>query len=408
MGILTSMFTAVTGLSSYGNAMGVIGNNIANVGTAGFKSSRATFSDLVSSSLAGGGAGAAQIGLGVFMNDVQRNFSQGSMTTTGNTFDLAVDGNGFYQVRNPAGSSFYTRAGQFQVNNLGQVVDSSGALLQGYQADSAGNITSIVSGITLTSSAVPPVASSTAAILGNLNANATVPATAFAVTDTTSYNFSTGMTFYDSLGNSHQMQLYFRKTAANSWGVYSQIDGGAATAQTNMTFNASGAVTAGGTQTVSAALTNGATTPQTLTVNLASLTQFGAASGVVSQTQNGYASGTMDRISVDKDGKVVAQFTNGQTRALAQVVLGRFMNPDGLADVGDNHFLETVESGAALTGAPNVNGLGRVLSGTVEQSNVDLGKEFVDMIITQRAFQANSRAITTSDEMLQELVNLKR
>ncbi len=161
----------------------------------------------------------------------------------------------------------------------GQVVDSSGALLQGYQADSAGNITSIVSGITLTSSAVPPVASSTAAILGNLNANATVPATAFAVTDTTSYNFSTGMTFYDSLGNSHQMQLYFRKTAANAWGVYSQIDGGAATAQTNMTFNASGAVTAGGTQTVSAALTNGATTPQTLTVNLASLTIIGAASG---------------------------------------------------------------------------------------------------------------------------------
>lgn len=408
MGILTSMFTAVTGLSSYGNAMGVIGNNIANVGTAGFKSSRATFSDLVSSSLAGGGAGSAQIGLGVFMNDVQRNFSQGSMTTTGNTFDLAVDGNGFYQVKNPAGSSFYTRAGQFQVNNLGQVVDSSGSLLQGYQADSVGNITSIVSGITLTSSAVPPVASSTASILGNLNANATVPAAAFAVTDTTSYNFSTGMTFYDSLGNSHQMQLYFRKTAANAWGVYSQIDGGAATAQTNMTFNASGAVTAGGTQTVTAALTNGATTPQTLTVNLASMTQFGAASGVVSQTQNGYASGTMDRISVDKDGKVVAQFTNGQTRSLAQVVLSRFMNPDGLADVGDNHFLETVESGAALAGAPTVNGLGRVLSGTVEQSNVDLGKEFVDMIITQRAFQANSRAITTSDEMLQELVNLKR
>ncbi|MGC3973778.1 MAG: flagellar hook protein FlgE [Nitrospira sp.] len=408
MGILTSMFTAVTGLSSYGNAMGVIGNNIANVGTAGFKSSRATFSDLVSSSLAGGGAGSDQIGLGVFMNNVQRNFSQGSMTTTGNTFDLAVDGNGFYLVRNPSGASYYTRAGQFQVNNLGQVVDSSGALLQGYQADSVGNITSIVSGITLTSSAVPPVATSTASILGNLNANATAPTAAFAVTDTTSYNFSTGMTFYDSLGNSHQMQLYFRKTAANAWGVYSQIDGGAAAAQTNMTFNASGAVTAGGTQTVTAALTNGATTPQTLTVDLASLTQFGAASGVVSQSQNGYASGTMDRITVDKDGKVMAQFTNGQTRALAQVVLSRFMNPDGLADVGDNHFLETVESGAALAGAPTVNGLGRVLSGTVEQSNVDLGKEFVDMIITQRAFQANSRAITTSDEMLQELVNLKR
>lgn len=407
MGILTSMFTAVTGLSSYGNAMGVIGNNIANVGTAGFKSSRATFSDLISSSMAGG-AGSDQIGLGVYLNDVQTNFSQGSMTTTGNTFDLAIDGNGFYQVRNASGAVYYTRAGQFKVDSVGRVVDASGALLQGYQADNIGNITSTVGGITLTSSAVPPQTTSTATILGNLNANATAPTAAFAVTDTTSYNYSTGMTFYDSLGNSHQMQLYFRKTAANAWGVYSQIDGGAATAQTNMTFNASGAVTAGGTQTITAALTNGATTPQTITVNLASFTQFGAASGVQSQTQNGYSSGTLDRISVDKEGKVVAQFTNGQTRALAQVVLSRFTNPDGLANVGDNHFLETVESGAALAGAPTINGLGRVLSGTVEQSNVDLGKEFVDMIITQRAFQANSRAITTSDEMLQELVNLKR
>jgi flagellar hook protein FlgE len=407
MGILTSMFTAVTGLNSYGNAMGVIGNNIANVGTAGFKSSRATFSELIATNLAGGG-GSDQIGLGVYLNDVQTNFSQGSMTTTGNTFDLAIDGNGFYLLRNNAGTNFYARAGQFKVDNLGQVVDSSGAFLQGYQADANGNITSAVGGITLSSSAVSPQVTSTASILGNLSASATVPITAFATTDATSYNFSTGMPFYDSLGTSHQLQLYFRKTAPNAWSVYSQIDGGAATAQTNMTFNAAGAVTAGGTQTVTAALTSGATTPQTVTVDLSALTQFGSSSGVSSQTQNGYSSGTLEKISVDKQGRVVAQFTNGQTRALAQVVLNRFTNPDGLIDVGDNHFLDTIESGAPLSGAPTTNGMGRILSGTVEQSNVDLGKEFVDMIITQRAFQANSRAITTSDEMLQELVNLKR
>lgn len=407
MGILTSMFTAVTGLSSYGNAMGVIGNNIANVGTAGFKSSRATFSELIATSLAGG-SGSDQIGLGVYLNDVQTNFSQGSMTTTGNTFDLAIDGNGFYLLRNSTGANLYSRAGQFKVDNLGQVVDASGALLQGYQADTNGNITNTIGGITLSSSAVAPQATSTASILGNLNANATAPTVAFATTDATSYNFATGVTFYDSLGNSHQLQLYFRKTAANAWGVYSQVDGGAATAQTNMTFSAAGAVTAGGTQTVTAALTNGATTPQTVTVDLSALTQFGSPSGVISQTQNGYSSGTLDKISVDKQGKVVAQFTNGQTRALAQIVLNRFTNPDGLVNNGENHFIETVESGAPVSGAPTVNGLGRILSGTVEQSNVDLGKEFVDMIITQRAFQANSRAITTSDEMLQELVNLKR
>lgn len=407
MGILTSMFTAVTGLSTYGNAMGVIGNNIANIGTAGFKSSRATFADLISSSVSGA-SGGGQVGLGVYMNDVQTNFTQGSMTTTGNTFDLAIDGTGFYLLRNSSGINLYSRAGQFKVDNLGQVTDSSGALLQGYQADTNGNITSTVGNITLSSSAVAPQATTTATILGNLNASSTVPTTTFATTDTTSYNFSTGTTFYDSLGNSHQMQLYFRKTAANAWGVYSQIDGGTATAQTSMTFSAAGAVTAGGSQTVSAVLTTGATTPQTVTVSLAGLTQFGTASGVISNIQNGFGAGTLEKISVDKQGQVVAQFTNGQTKALAQVVLNRFTNPDGLLSNGDNHFTETVESGAALAGAPTVNGMGQILSGTVEQSNVDLGKEFVDMIITQRAFQANSRAITTSDEMLQELVNLKR
>ena len=407
MGILTSMFTAVTGLSTYGNAMGVIGNNIANIGTAGFKSSRATFADLISSGVSGA-SGGGQVGLGVYMNDVQTNFTQGSMTTTGNTFDLAIDGTGFYLLQNNSGANLYSRAGQFKVDNLGQVTDSSGALLQGYQADTNGNITSTVGNITLSASAVAPQATTTATILGNLNASSTVPTATFATTDTTSYNFSTGTTFYDSLGNSHQLQLYFRKTAANAWGVYSQIDGGTATAQTSMTFSAAGAVTAGGSQTVSAVLTTGATTPQTVTVSLAGLTQFGSPSGIISNIQNGFGAGTLEKISVDKQGQVVAQFTNGETKALAQIVLSRFTNPDGLVSAGDNHFTETVESGAALSGAPTVNGMGQILSGTVEQSNVDLGKEFVDMIITQRAFQANSRAITTSDEMLQELVNLKR
>jgi flagellar hook protein FlgE len=402
------MFTAVTGLSSYGNAMGVIGNNIANVGTAGFKSSRATFSDLISASLSGG-AGSDQIGLGVFMNDVQRNFSQGSLTTTGNTFDLAIDGNGFYLLNDAAGGNFYSRAGQFKVDNQGRVVDAAGYLLQGYQADSSGNITSTIDDITLTTTAFAPQASTTADIVANLDANATVPTTAFSVTDPTTYNFSTGVTFYDSLGNSHQLQFYFVKTStARTWDLYSQVDSGAATAQTDLVFTAAGALSSGGSQALSLTIGGGATTPQTVTVDFTGMTQYGSPSGVISQTQDGYASGTLQRISVDKTGKVIAQFTNGQTEALAQVVLNRFINPDGLVNAGDNHFLESVESGAPLAGAPTTNGLGTIVSGAVEQSNVDLGKEFVDMIITQRAFQANSRAITTSDEMLQELVNLKR
>ncbi|MEX5216251.1 MAG: flagellar hook protein FlgE [Nitrospira sp.] len=408
MGILTGMFTAVTGLNSYGNAMSVIGNNIANVGTIGFKSSRATFAELVSASLAAG-AGSDQIGLGVFMNDVQANFTQGSLTTTGKTFDLAIDGNGFYLLNDSAGAGFYSRDGQFKVNNQGQIVNAGGFLLQGYQADANGNITNTVDNITLTSNAVPPQITSTASIRANLDANATAPTGAFNVSDPTTYNFSTGLPVYDSLGNAQQLRLYFVKTStANTWNLYSQVGSAAAVAQTNLAFNASGALTSGGSQAMSLVIPGGATTPQTVTVDFSNITQFGSPSGVIDQVQNGFAAGTLDRISVDAQGKVVAQFTNGVTRALAQVVLNRFVNPEGLAKGGDNLFIESIESGAPLSGAATTNGLGKVVSGAVEQSNVDLGKEFVDMIITQRAFQANSRAITTSDEMLQELVNLKR
>ena len=407
MGILTSLFSAVSGLNTYGNAMSVIGNNIANIGTAGFKSSRASFADLVSASL-GGGSSTGQVGLGVFLNDVQTSFTQGSLSNTGNPLDLAIDGNGFFQLRDNAGVVSYSRAGQFQVNNLGEIVDPSGRFLQGYQASATGVILGTVGNITLSTATVAPQATSTAAVEANLNAASTVPATAFNATDATTYNFSNGMTIYDSLGAQHQLRLYYVKSSANTWNLHSQIDGGATTAQTNLVFNTSGVLTGGGAQTFSLPITGGAATPLSVAMDFSKITQFGSASSLTNQTQDGFTSGSFQSLSVDSGGRVVAQFSNGQTRTLAQVVLSRFTNPDGLTRSGENGFAETVDSGAPLAGAPTNNGLGRLLSQTIEQSNVDLGKEFVDMIITQRAFQANSRAITTSDEMLQELVNLKR
>jgi flagellar hook protein FlgE len=407
MGILTTMFSAVSGLNTYGNAMSVIGNNIANVGTVGFKSSHASFADLVSASL-GGGSSVAQVGLGVFLNDVQTSFTQGSLSNTGNTLDLAIDGNGFFELRDNAGTVAYSRAGQFKLNNLGQIVDPSDRLLQGYQATATGVVSGTVGNITLSTATIAPQATSNATVEANLNSAATVPAAAFDVTDATTYNFSNGMTVYDSLGAQHQLRLYYVKAAANTWNLHSQIDGGAATAQTNLVFNSSGVLTAGGAQTFSLPITGGAATPQSVAMDFSTITQFGAASNLTSQTQDGFTSGSFQSVSIDSVGRVVAQYTNGQTRTLAQIVLNRFTNPDGLTRSGENGFAETVDSGAPLAGAPTNNGLGRLISQTIEQSNVDLGKEFVDMIITQRAFQANSRAITTSDEMLSELVNLKR
>jgi flagellar hook protein FlgE len=408
MGILTSLFSAVSGLNTYGNAMSVIGNNIANVGTAGFKSSRASFADLVSASL-GGASSAGQVGLGVFLNDIQTSFSQGSLSNTGNTLDLAIDGTGFFQLRDNTGSVSYSRAGAFEVNNVGEIVDPSGRFLQGYQASTTGIILGTIGNITLSTATIAPQATSTAAMEINLNSAATVPATAFDVTDATTYNFSNGITVYDTLGAQHELRMYYVKTAtANTWDLYSQIDGGAATAQTDLVFNSSGVLTGGGAQTFSLAVTGGAATPLSVAMDFSAVTQYGAASNLTNQTQDGFTPGSFQSLAIDSVGRVVAQFSNGQTRTLAQIVLSRFTNPNGLTRSGENGFAETVDSGAALSGTPTNNGLGRLISQTIEQSNVDLGKEFVDMIITQRAFQANSRAITTSDEMLQELVNLKR
>jgi flagellar hook protein FlgE len=416
MGILTSLFSAVSGLNTYGNAMSVIGNNIANVGTVGFKSSRASFADLVSASL-GGGSSTSQVGLGVFLNDVQTSFTQGSLSNTGNTLDLAIDGNGFFQMADNTGTASYSRAGQFKLNSLGEIVDPNNRFLQGYQASTTGVILGTVGNITLSTATIAPQATSTAAVEANLNAGSTVPATAFDVTDATTYNFSNGITVFDTLGAQHQLRLYYVKltpgagppvVAANTWGLYSQIDGGAATAQTNLVFNSSGVLTSGGAQTFTLPIAGGAATPLSVAMDFSALTQFGSASNLTDQTQDGFTSGSFQSLSIDPAGRVVAQFSNGQTRTLAQVVLSRFTNPNGLVRSGANGFAETVESGAPLAGAPMNNGLGRLISQTIEQSNVDLGKEFVDMIITQRAFQANSRAISTSDEMLQELVNLKR
>ena len=408
MGILTSLFSAVSGLNTYGNAMAVIGHNIANVGTVGFKSSHASFADLVSASL-GGGSSTSQVGLGVFLNDIQTSFTQGSLSNTGNTLDLAIDGNGFFQLADNTGTTSYSRAGNFKVNSLGEIVDPSGRFLQGYQASATGVILGTVGNITLSTATIAPQATSTAAVEANLNAGSTVPAAAFDVTDATTYNFSNGITVYDTLGAQHQLRMYYVKDAvANTWNLHSQIDGGATTAQTDLVFNSSGILTGGGAQTFTLPIAGGAATPLTVAMDFSAITQFGSASNLTDQTQDGFTSGSFQSLSIDSGGRVVAQFSNGQTRTLAQVVLSRFTNPNGLVRSGANGFAETVDSGAALAGAPLNNGLGRLISQTIEQSNVDLGKEFVDMIITQRAFQANSRAITTSDEMLQELVNLKR
>jgi flagellar hook protein FlgE len=452
MGILSSLFTGVSGLNANGNALSVVGNNIANLSTVGFKSSRSVFADLISSSL-GGAGGAIQTGLGVALNGVQGNFSQGSLSTTSNALDLAIDGNGFYVLRDTAGAAFYSRAGQFHLDSQNRIVDPSGFLLQGFQVNTSGLITANISGVTLPTTTAPPNPTSTIDIGANLNSQSTTGT--FSLLDPAGTSrFSTSLTVYDSVGNSHLLTTYFTKTAANNW-TYNTVGstneivtanydasninaslGIVRLASGNLTFTTSGALdtesvvtsynsgtpggTAGGTVGQSQIDFVGATPAQAITFNFGTsvttdggtgmnlTTQFGAASGLVQQAQNGFGAGALQTFTVETNGMVNGRFSNGQVRPLAQLALARFPDPLGLVRTGKNTFAESGTSGQPLIGAATSAGLGRILSNTLELSNVDLGEQFIDMIAAQRGFQANSRVITTSDEVLQELVNLKR
>lgn len=452
MGILSSLFAGVSGLNANGNQLSIIGNNIANLGTVGFKSSKATFADLVSNSL-GGAAGALQIGIGVALTSVQGNFSQGALVTSGNALDMAIDGNGFFMVRDSQGGTFYTRAGQFHLDENNNVVDPSGFKLQGYQTNSNNQITGTIGDISLPSTTAAPRATTAATVAANLYSGAS--ATTFSLSDPTgTSHFSSSITVYDSLGTSHLLTLYFTKTAANTWsynivansseittanyhsaninstlgivrvgsGTLTFTTGGALDTESVVTRYDDGtaAGTAGATVGQLQVDFSGATQDQLITFNfgtsvttnggtgLDGTTQFGSSSALVSQSQDGYAAGSLQAFLVDTTGTISGRFSNGQIRTLAQVALARFPDPLGLVRVGKNLYSESASSGQPLIGAPDSAGMGRVMSNSLELSNVDLGESFIDMISAQRGFQANSRVITTADEILQELVNLKR
>lgn len=384
---------------------------------------------------------------------MQGNFSQGSLSTTSNALDLAVDGNGFFVLRDTAGAAFYSRAGQFHLNSQNQIVDPSGFLLQGFQVNSSGLITASISGVTLPTTTAPPNQTSTVDIGANLNSQSTTGVFSLADPAGTS-QFSSSITVYDSVGSSHLLTSYFTKTAANAWtynivgstneivtGNYHASNVNAALglvrlASGTLTFTTSGALdtesvvtsydsgTAGGTAggTVGQAQMDfvGATADQAISFNFGTsvttdggngmnlTTQFGAASGLVQQSQNGFGAGALQTFNVETNGMINGRFSNGQVRPLAQLALARFPDPLGLVRTGKNTFAESGTSGQPLIGAATSAGLGRILANTLELSNVDLGESFIEMIAAQRGFQANSRVITTSDEVLQELVNLKR
>lgn len=429
MSITNAMYAGVSGLSAESGALGVIGDNVANTNTVGFKQSRALFEDVL-----GGAAGTQNaLGAGVRMARAQQIFAQGTLLTTGQATDLALSGDGFFVVHGTVdglNGDFYTRAGQTALDADGRLVNPQGLALQGYQANPDGTIGSTLGPVHVSTAALPPKQTSALDITANLDSTATPPANPWDPNDPAgTSNFSTSMTVYDSLGNAHALDIYFVNTGAGTWDYHAMakgedVSGGlpgtpSEVAQGQLTFTSDGAlqdaqVISGGTVDW-----NNATPGQAIGFNfgvpiaaggtgLGGTTQFASPSAVSAQGQDGYASGALSGIQVDPSGIVNGVYTNGQKIAVAQLAIAKFASNDGLGRMGHNLWAATRESGEALLGAGGNGGRASVTSGALEQSNVDIAGQFVDMITHQRAFQANSKTITTADEMLQNIVELKR
>jgi flagellar hook protein FlgE len=402
----------LSGLNGASRNLDVIGHNIANTATVGFKSSQAQFADVYASSLFG--VGGLQVGIGTKIADIAQSFTQGNVSATGNTLDLAITGEGFFQVSKD-GVVSYTRNGQFHLDSEGFLVDNALARVQGYAAVNGVLNTAPGADLQVTFSTGQPQVTSTVDMALNLNADEVAPLVAFDPADADSYNHNTSVTVFDALGSEHTMTLYFSKSAAAvlpgtvDWNVNAFLDGIAAGGSI-LTFPVtSGQITpATNDFAITADVSvGGVATPLPITVQLDNTTMFSGKFGVNTLTQNGFGKGDLAGLAVTKDGIVQAQYTNGEALTIGQLSLSSFINPNGLQSIGDNHWIATPDAGTANTQQPNSGVLGLVQSGAVEDSNVDLTAELVNLIIAQRMYQANAQTIRAQDQILQTLVNLR-
>lgn len=392
--MLRSLFSGISGLRSHQTMLDVTGNNIANVNTTGFKSSQTQFQDTLSQVLqnAGGaqagtgGTNPAQVGLGVRVAGITTNFTQGASQITGRSTDMMIQGDGFFVVRKGA-DTYYTRAGSFDFDSTGQMVlPGEGALVQGWAAvngvvDTNGPLSDLR---VPAGSLMAAVATTGANYEGNLDSSAATGTVLHRTVDA-----------FDSLGNSRELSLDFTKTATG-WSLAAD-DGTATAAPGALTFAADGSLTSPTTFTIGG-----------VAVDISAMTGFSGLDTAKAKNQNGQAAGTLQSFALGADGTITGAFSNGLKQTIGRLALGSFTNPSGLEKAGGSLFRTSVNSGDAQVGAAGTGGRGSLAGGALEMSNVDLSSEFTNLIVAQRGFQANSRVITTSDEVLQELVNLKR
>lgn len=478
MSLTSGLFSGISGLSALGNSMTVIGDNIANVNTVGFKESRVTFQDVLSQTVATT-AGSAQVGRGTSLAEISSSFAQGSFESTNSSTDLAIGGSGFFIVRDPGSlnNEFYSRAGEFRFDKDGNFVNPSGYIVRGWKLDeTTGQDQGTITDITMSSFTSSPSETSLMTMIMNLNSGAVNSSTGSNTALSEAWNgadgngvfladsasvYQTTLKVYDSLGSTHDVTVFFDKgeTEVNPvWEYIVTINPSedlrtiapANKAQTGLLargtikFNAA----SGDMIDITCALNDGSSTwPNDLTPadatanggyfgvpaefiagspaniglnfgtrfngtvwanNALSTSQYASASTTVFQSADGYGAGDLQSVSVATDGVITGQYSNGQVLPLYRVALAKFQNEQGLYKVGGNLFRETRLSGDPITGKPGSNGLGSISPNSLEQSNVDLATEFVKMITTQRGYQANSKIITTIDQMLSELIQMKR
>ena len=417
----------LSGLNASSKNLDVIGHNIANANTTGFKSSRAEFADLVASSMGAGGG--ANYGIGVEVAAVAQQFSQGNVTVTGNNLDVAINGNGFFKVQQADGSAAYTRAGNFKLDKTGDLVTNGGAQVMGFRVDPATGLSTSEAQPLSFPTGAPIQAKQTESIKATLNLDARAKDSAGDATATPPVpatprsTYGTSINVYDTQGVATPVNLYFMKTAnPNEWAVYNQLDDPTAVPPVTaislgtIAFDENGKIdpaTATLTLTVSPTANPNAGTAAPAVANfpvdidMSGATQFGSKFAVADLSQDGYASGDLTSINISNDGMVMASYSNGVTRSEAQVALANFRNPQGLTPVGGNNWVESFESGPSILGKPGDGNFGGLRSGALEESNVDLTAELVNMMTAQRAYQANAQTIKTQDQVMSTLVNLR-
>jgi flagellar hook protein FlgE len=412
--MMRSLFAAISGLKNHQTFMDVVGNNIANVNTTGFKQSRVTFQDILSQTVRGasgpqgglGGVNPEQVGLGVLISGIDTIQSQGTLQSTGKNTDMAIQGDGYF-VMSDGKQEYYTRDGSFDMGIDGTLVNpANGMHVEGWMPDpTTGKVNTAAPPTNISipiGAGMTGKASSALTVTGNLDSNTATGATA-------AYPLAT--TVYDSQGNAVPVTLTFTKNSANTWAYQASTTASGVTIGAGggtVTFDGNGKVSAGGTTgTMSLSFPTSGATAQTVSFDLSAMTQLASTPSSLTANTDGASAGTLTSFTVGEGGDITGVYSNGYKQSLGQLALASFSNPSGLTKAGGNLFQSSANSGTPQVGMPNTNGRGTIATGFLEGSNVDLSQQFTNMIMAERGFQANARVITTSDEILQDLVNIK-